>query len=41
MNLKPVKLCGVDSYGMILASGEENVKVLFADESAECGDRVH
>lgn len=41
VNLKPVKLCGVDSYGMILASGEENVKVLFADESAECGDRVH
>ena len=40
-NLKPVKLCGVDSYGMILASGEEDVKVLFLDPSAKCGDRIH
>ena len=40
-NLKPAKLCGVDSFGMLLASGEENVKVIFADDGAELGDRVH
>ena len=40
-NLKPVKLCGVDSYGMILASGEEEVKVVFLDPSAKNGDRIH
>ena len=40
-NLKPAKLCGVDSFGMLLASGEENVKVVFVDDGAELGDRVH
>ncbi len=40
-NLKPAKLCGVDSYGMLLASGEEDVKVVFLDSSAKNGDRVH
>ena len=40
-NLKPVKLCGTDSYGMILASGEEDVKVVFLDPSANNGDRIH
>ncbi len=40
-NLKPAKLCGVDSFGMILASGEEDVKVLFLDPSAKNGDRIH
>ena len=40
-NLKPAKLCGVDSYGMLLASGEEDVKVVFLDPSAKNGDRVH
>ena len=40
-NLKPAKLCGVDSYGMILASGEEEIKVLFIDPSAKNGDRIH
>ncbi len=40
-NLKPAKLCGVDSFGMILASGEEYVKVVFLDPSAKNGDRVH
>ncbi len=39
-NLKPVKLCGVDSCGMILASGEEDVKVVFLDPSAKNGDRI-
>ena len=40
-NLKPCKLCGVDSFGMILASGEEDVKVVFLDPSAKNGDRIH
>ena len=40
-NLKPAKLCGVDSFGMILASGEEGVKVVFLDPSAKNGDRIH
>ena len=40
-NLKPCKLCGVDSYGMILASGEEDVKVVFLDPTAKNGDRIH
>ena len=40
-NLKPAKLCGVESYGMLLASGEENVKVVFVDDEATLGDRVH
>ena len=40
-NLKPCKLCGVDSFGMLLASGEEEVKVVFLDPSAKNGDRIH
>ena len=40
VNLKPAKLCGVDSFGMILASGEEDVKVVFIDKSVKNGDRV-
>ena len=40
-NLKPCKLCGVDSFGMILASGEEDVKVVFLDPSAKNGERIH
>ena len=40
-NLKPAKLCGVDSYGMLLASGEEDVKVVFLDPTAKNGDRIH
>ncbi len=39
-NLKPAKLCGVESYGMLLASGEE-VKVVFLDKDARNGDRIH
>ena len=39
-NLKPAKLCGVDSFGMILASGEEDVKVVFLDPAAKNGDRI-
>ena len=40
-NLKPCKLCGVDSFGMILASGDEDIKVVFLDPSAKNGDRIH
>ena len=40
-NLKPAKLCGVDSYGMILASGEDDVKVVFLDPSVRNGERIH
>jgi methionyl-tRNA synthetase len=39
-NLKPAKLCGVDSYGMILASGEDDVRVVFLDDAVKCGDRI-
>lgn len=41
-NLKPAKLCGVDSYGMILASGEgDDVKVIFLDDSVKNGAEIH
>ncbi len=39
-NLTPAKLCGEESQGMLLASGEEDVKVLFLDDSVELGARV-
>ncbi len=41
-NLNPAKLCGVESNGMILAAdaGENDVKVLFVDESVPCGSKV-
>ena len=40
-NLKPAVLCGVESNGMILASGEENVRVVFLDPETPLGERVH
>ncbi len=40
-NLKPVKLKGVDSNGMILASGEEDVRVIFLDPATPNGQRIH
>ena len=41
-NLKPAKLRGVESNGMILAAdaGENDVKVVFVDESVPCGSVV-
>ena len=39
-NLAPATLCGVESNGMILASGEEEIKVVFLDGSAKLGDRI-
>ena len=39
-NLKPAKLCGIDSEGMILASGEETVRVVFLDPATPLGERI-
>lgn len=39
-NLKPAKLCGVESQGMILASGEETVRVVFLADDTPLGERV-
>lgn len=40
-NLKPAKLMGIESQGMIIAAGEgDNVTLLFADESAPLGSEV-
>ena len=39
-NLKPATLCGIESQGMILASGEEQVRVVFLAEATPLGDRI-
>lgn len=39
-NLKPATLRGVKSEGMILASGEDDVKVVFIDDSVRPGTKV-
>jgi methionyl-tRNA synthetase len=39
-NLKPAKLCGIESQGMILASGEEDVRVVFLAEDTPLGERI-
>ncbi|MBQ9978883.1 MAG: methionine--tRNA ligase [Clostridia bacterium] len=39
-NLKPATLCGIESNGMILASGEEQVRVVFIDEATPLGERI-
>ena len=39
-NLAPATLCGVESNGMILASGEEDVRVVFLDPAVKCGERI-
>ncbi|MBR3964909.1 MAG: methionine--tRNA ligase [Clostridia bacterium] len=39
-NLAPAKLCGVESEGMLLASGEEEVRVVFLAEDTPLGERV-
>ena len=39
-NLKPATLCGIESNGMILASGEETVRVVFLDPETPLGERV-
>ncbi len=39
-NLKPATLCGIESNGMILASGEETVRVVFLAADTPLGERV-
>ena len=39
-NLKPATLCGIESNGMILASGEEHVRVIFLAEDTPLGERI-
>ena len=41
-NLKPAKLCGVESCGMICAADMPNgdVKVIFPDESLPVGSKI-
>ena len=39
-NLRPATLCGIESNGMILASGEEDVRVVFLDPATALGERV-
>jgi lysyl-tRNA synthetase class 1 len=41
-NLKPAKLMGVQSNGMLLAASYgDNCKVLFADDSVPAGTKIH
>ncbi len=40
-NLAPATLCGVESRGMLLASGDTDVKVLFLDSDTKPGERIH
>ena len=39
-NLKPAVLCGIESEGMILASGEETVRVIFLSDDTPLGERI-
>ena len=39
-NLKPATLCSIESNGMILASGEETVRVVFLSDDTPLGERV-
>ena len=39
-NLKPATLCGIASEGMILASGEEQIRVVFLSDDTPLGERI-
>ncbi len=39
-NLAPAKLCGIDSEGMILASGEEKINVIFLPDETPLGSKI-
>ncbi len=39
-NLTPATLCGIESNGMILASGEETVRVVFLADDTPLGERI-
>ncbi len=40
-NLAPATICGVESRGMLLASGEDTVRVVFLDADTPLGERIH
>ena len=40
VNLAPATLCGIESQGMILASGEEKIRVVFLDPETPLGERI-
>ena len=39
-NLKPATLCGVESNGMILAAGEDPIRVVFLPDETPLGERI-
>ncbi len=39
-NLKPAVLCGIESFGMILASGDSQIRVVFLDSETPLGERI-
>lgn len=39
-NLKPAVLCGIESQGMLLACGEETVRVVFLADDTPLGERI-
>ncbi len=39
-NLAPAKLCGVDSQGMILATGDEKISVIFLPDDTPLGSKI-
>ena len=39
-NLAPTKLCGIDSEGMILASGEDKINVIFLPDETPLGSKI-
>ena len=39
-NLAPAKLCGVESQGMLLAAGEDPIRVVFLDPETPNGERI-
>ncbi|MBR2926081.1 MAG: methionine--tRNA ligase [Clostridia bacterium] len=39
-NLRPATLCGVESNGMILAGGEDTVRVVFLPDEMPLGERI-
>ena len=39
-NLRPATICGIESRGMILASGEETIRVVFLSDDTPPGERI-
>ena len=40
-NLKPVKLRGIESNGMLIAAGDEDVRLLTIDGELPAGTSIH